>query len=389
MTEAQATTSSSRFQAIDLLRGAVMVLMVLDHARDFFYGMRIWPTDLAATNLLLFGTRFVTHFCAPVFVFLAGTSAYLYGRKHGSAALTRYLAGRGLFLVVLELTVVRLCWFPDPGYHWTLLQVVWALGWSMMALAALQQLPLAVVAAVGAVMVAGHNLLDGIRADHLGGWAPLWKILHLRGQLQPAPGHTFLVTYPLIPWIGVMALGFALGPAFSWPIEKRRSLLLKLGLGASIAFVLLRGLNGYGDPTPWITQARGPLYTALSFLNCQKYPPSLLFLLMTLGPAVCILALCDGRRIPSWASPLLTFGRVPLLFYVAHLGLLRYVSAPLAFARWGATAFQPPPGHAGSPEYPLWATYLAWALILPMLYVLCRWFADLKARRQAAWLSYL
>jgi uncharacterized membrane protein len=384
----------ARTDSIDLLRGIVMVLMVLDHARDFFWGFRFRATDLAVTTVPLFFTRWLTHFCAPTFVLLAGLGAYFYGRRHGPGAVTSYLLTRGLWLVLLEVTVIRLCWIPDPGYHITVLQVIWVLGWSMIALAALHRLPLPALIAVGTALVAGHNLLDGIDHQKLGAVLdPLWTILHRGGRLAPAPGRTVFVSYPLLPWIGVMSLGYALGAIFVRPLEQRRRLLLRLGLGACAAFVVLRALNAYGDPVPWTHQARGPVWTALSFLNCQKYPPSLLFLLMTLGPALCLLALLDrGPAAPARAPllrPLLVFGRVPLLFYVGHLMLLRYTSLPMGLHRWGAAGLKPPPGHAGSPELPLAVTYLAWGLALLLLYPLCRWFAALKARRTDRWLSYL
>jgi uncharacterized membrane protein len=385
---APATTvgRAARTESIDVLRGIVMVLMVLDHARDFFWGFRFRATDLAQTTVPLYFTRWLTHFCAPTFVLLAGVSAYLYGQRHGPASVSRFLFTRGLWLVLLEVTVVRLCWIPDPGYHITVLQVIWVLGWSMVALAGLHRLPRPLLIAVGAALVAGHNLLDVVDHQKLGALDPLWTILHRGGVLTLAPGHRVFVSYPLLPWIGVMALGFSLGPLFERPAAERRRSFLRLGLGACAAFVALRAINLYGDPTPWTPQARGAVFTALSFLNCQKYPPSLLFVLMTLGPALCLLAVLE-RGVS--VRPLIVFGRVPLLFYVSHLVLLRYTSFPIGFARWGGAAFKPPPGHAGSPELPLWVTYVAWALALLLLYPLCRWFAALKARRRDAWLSYL
>ena len=370
-----------------------MVLMVLDHARDMYFGFQVRPTDLTRTTVLLFFTRWVTHFCAPVFVFLAGVAAYLYGVRHGAAGTSRFLVLRGLWLVLLEITIVRLCWVPDPGYHFTVIQVIWALGWSMVALAGLSRLPLPAVGAVGATIVALHNLLDPIRSPMLGRFAPLWTFLHQQGMLRPAPGHMVFVSYPVLPWIGVMALGYTCGALYQRPADERRRWLWRLGLAATTAFVVLRAINRYGDPTPWSAQPRGVIYTVLSFLNCEKYPPSLLFLLMTLGPALCALALLEGKLgsdPPALLRPLLVFGRVPLLFYVAHLALLRYSSVPMAIGRWGAArAFQPPPGHGGSPEYPLWTAYAAWVATLLLLYPLCRWFAALKARRRDAWLSYL
>lgn len=378
---------AARDHAIDWLRGLVMVLMVLDHARDFWFGLREKPLDLATTTVPLFATRWVTHFCAPTFVLLAGVSAYLYGRKHGSAARTRFLVTRGLLLVVLELTVIRMLWIPDPFYHFTLLQVIWVLGWSMVVLAVLSRAPRAVVVAFGAVMVLGHNALDSVKAESFGAWAPLWNLLHERGTLTLAPGRVVAVSYPLVPWVGVMALGYALGPLFEMESSRRRAWLVRLGVGAVAAFVLLRALDVYGDPKPWSMQST-PLFTALSFINCEKYPPSLAFLLMTLGPALLLLASVPERLRAS--RFLLVFGQVPLLFYALHLLLLRYSAVPVAWMRHGASAFRAPPsGTAGSPELPLVYAFVAWVLTLMVLYPLCRRYARLKAAKKSRWLSYL
>src|SRR6266542_2434039 len=228
-----------RTLSIDLVRGLVMVLMVLDHARDFFFGFKPDPTDLVHTNVLLFATRWVTHFCAPVFVFLAGTSAYLYGRRHGREGLFKYLVTRGAWLVVLELTVIRTGWIPELGYHFAVLQVIWAIGWSMIFLAILSRLPVAAVAAVGAIIVGGHNLLDQFDASDHGVWQPLWLLFHKRGILHPASDRMVFVMYPLLAWFGVIALGFAFGSLYERPVDERRRLLLRIGLGATAAFFLL------------------------------------------------------------------------------------------------------------------------------------------------------
>jgi uncharacterized membrane protein len=377
---------------VDTLRGAVIVLMVLDHARDFFCSLAVNPTDLAATSVPLFLTRWVTHPCAPTFALLAGTAAYLRGRDRPAGALSGHLVRRGLFLVLLELTIVRLCLVPDPGYHLTVLSVLWALGWSMVALAVLIRLPPAATAAIGLLLVAGHNLLDGVRVAAPAAASALWKVLHQPGLIALSPEHVAVVGYPLLPWIGVMALGHGLGHILDdADLARRRRRLLSIGLGAVLAFLLLRGWNLYGDPRPWMAQPRGAIYTVLSFFNTEKYPPSLLFLLMTLGPALCALALLDGRPAPRVARPLLVFGRVPLFFFVVHLILLRVASAPFAALRWGDSAFAlPPAGHAGNPEFPLWVAYPVWAATLLVLYPLCRWFATVKSRqRGAAGLSLL
>jgi uncharacterized membrane protein len=382
----------TRHPGVDTLRGAVIVLMVLDHARDFFCSLAVNPTNLAATSVPLFLTRWVTHLCAPTFALLAGTAAYLRGRDRPAGALSGHLARRGLFLVLLELTVVRLCLVPDPGYHFTVLSVLWALGWSMVALAGLIRLPPAATAAIGLLLAAGHNLLDGVRVAAPAAASALWKVLHQPGLIALSPEHVAVVGYPLLPWIGVMALGHGLGHILDDADRaRRRRRLLSIGLGAVLAFLLLRGWNLYGDPRPWMAQPRGAIYTVLSFFNTEKYPPSLLFLLMTLGPALCALALLDGRPVAGLARPLLVFGRVPLFFFVVHLILLRVASAPFAALRWGDSAFAlPPAGHAGNPEFPLWVAYPVWAVTLLVLYPLCRWFATVKSRRRgAAGLAYV
>jgi uncharacterized membrane protein len=381
------TQLAGRDRALDGLRGLVMALMVLDHARDFWLGYRVRPLDLSTTTPLLFATRWITHFCAPVFVLSAGAAAYLYGAKRSGGERTRFLLSRGLFLVLLEVTVIRLLWIPDPFYHFTLLQVIWVLGWSMIALAALSWAPRAFVAAVGAALVLGHNAFDGVRAASFGELAPLWNLLHQRAMLTLAPGHSIYVSYPLVPWIGVMALGYAFGPVLQLPAERRRAICVQVGVGLTLAFVVLRALNGYGDPAPWTSQRSG-LWTVLAFLNCEKYPPSLDYLLMTLGPALVLLGLV------SFESPrlrfLVVFGKVPLLFYVLHLFLLRFVSLPVAIARFGTLALAPPPkGTGASPELPLYVTYLAWLVTLLLLYPVCRWYAQLKATKRRPWMSYL
>ena len=376
-----------RDNAIDWLRGLVMAIMVLDHARDFWNGFRIRPTDLAVTTPGLFATRWITHFCAPVFVALAGTAAYLYGRRRTPAERTRFLLSRGAFLVLLELTVIRIMWVPDPFYRFTVLQVIWAIGWSMIVLAGLSHVPRSVVLGVGALLVVGHNAFDGVHAASFGALAPLWNVIHERAALHPLPGRTIFVSYPLVPWIGVMALGYAFGPVVELDAARRRGLCLRLGGALTLGFITLRALNVYGDPVPWSAQ-KSTVFTLLSFLNCEKYPPSLAYLLMTLGPALLVFAAAPAlSQRTKW---LVVFGQVPLLFYVAHLFLLRYSSILVTFLRVGPAAFLPPPkGPGGSPEFALWVSYVAWLVTLALLYPLCRWYARLKATKKSAWMSYL
>ena len=381
-------SQSYRNEAIDLLRGMVMVIMVLDHARDFWGGYTPYPTDLDVTTVPLFFTRWITHICAPVFVFLAGTSAYLYGVRHKPAELSRFLFTRGLWLVLVELTVCKYVWVPEPGYSMVLIQVIWVIGWSMIVLAGLCFLNVTVVGIIGLTIVLGHNTLDPLVPADFGNAGALWTILHERGYIQLSEGLTWFISYPLLPWIGVIALGYSFGVTVNFSRERRQSLTMRLGLAMIASFLVLRLLNTYGDPVAWTTQSSGP-FTLLSFLNTTKYPPSLLFLLMTLGPALCVLSVFEGWSNGRLRDALLVFGRVPLFFYILHLYLLRFTAIPVSFALYGAEAATPPPGPAGSAMLGLVATYIAWFVAILLLYPACRWFARIKQRRRDWWLSYL
>ena len=388
MTNNRPLQATERNSAIDLLRGLVMIIMVLDHARDFWTGITPDPTNLDTTSASLFFTRWITHLCAPVFVFLAGTSAYLYGSRRSSGQLSWFLLSRGLWLVFIEFTLCKYVWIPEPGYSAVLLQVIWAIGWSMVALSALCFLGVTAVGAIGLVIVAGHNLLDGVTPADLGSLAPLWTVLHEGGMLQITDSLLWVVAYPLLPWIGVMALGYCFGVTVTLPTTQRQTLYFRTGLLLIGLFLALRAGNFYGDPAPWSAQDT-PGFTVLSFLNTTKYPPSLQYLLMTLGPALCLLAWFESWSRGPVFNALLTFGRVPLFFYVLHLYLLRFTALPVSVARFGEEAASPPPGPAGSAMLGLWVTYLAWILAIAILYPACRWFAGVKARRKDWWLSYL
>ncbi|HET9794280.1 MAG TPA: heparan-alpha-glucosaminide N-acetyltransferase domain-containing protein [Thermoanaerobaculia bacterium] len=381
-----------RVDSVDVLRGLVMIVMALDHTRDFFSNARFDPLDLARTTPALYLTRWITHFCAPVFVFLAGTGARLsLSRGRSPADLARFLWTRGLWLVVVEATIVSFSWSFDPGFHTIVLQVIWAIGWSMAFLALLVRLPSGVVGAIGIGIVAGHNLLDRIRPAEFGPAAWIWNVLHVPSWhpiAQPG-GHAFMLVYPLIPWVGVMAAGYAFGGVYGWEPGRRKRFLLRLGAGLSLLFVALRWANVYGDPRPWAPQKTAVL-TAMDFLNCEKYPPSLLYLLMTLGPAIFLLARLE-RPAGAVASKVVVYGRVPFFYYVLHIPLVHAMAIAALIFRYGPGVFssgpgKPPPGGIG---FGLPAVYLAWALAVAILYLPCRWFAALKARRRDAWLSYL
>lgn len=388
------SSSRVRIESIDLLRGIIIVIMALDHVHDFFGALDASPTNLATTTAELFFTRWITHFCAPVFFLLTGTSACLTLQRMSKAQLSRFLLTRGLWLIVLEVVVMRFALQFNVDYHITLLTVLWALGWAMIVLAGLIHVPTGALIALGVAMLAGHNLLDGIQADAFGTLAPLWSVLHAPGFVHTGT-HAVLVAYPLVPWLGVTALGYALGHSYGWSTERRRALLLRLGLGLTLGFVLLRLLNVYGDPQPWSTQ-RSSLWTLLSFLNTQKYPPSLLFLLMTLGPALLLLRAFDAHT-PRLLRPALVYGKVPLFFYVLHFYLIHLLAVVACYLRYGDVSgmfrspdishfpFTAPPGwDAGLP-----AIYLLWACVVLALYPLCRWYAGVKQRRKDWWLSYL
>lgn len=379
-----------RLESIDLLRGVIMIVMAIDHTRDFF-GNGQNPTDLATTTPALFFTRYITFFCAPVFFLLTGTGAFLSLRRKSSSELSRFLFTRGLWLIFLETVVLRCLGYQfNVDYRVTMLLVLWALGWSMITLALLVRLPLWVSAVFGVVLIATHNLLDGVQSA-----SPLWAILHAPNFVINTPRVSVFVAYPLIPWIGVTAVGYSLGQVYRWSPERRRQFLLQLGLALCVAFVALRAINVYGDPVPWTAQPTRP-FTLLSFLSLNKYPPSLLFLLMTLGPALLFLAWMD-RRTPRLLRPALGFGKVPLFFYVLHFFLLHLVAVVVCLLRYGSAhwmfespdvahyPFSSPPGWG----YSLPIVYLVWACVIIATYPLCRWFAALKQRRTDAWLSYL
>jgi uncharacterized membrane protein len=389
---AQQASGRVRLDSIDLLRGLVIVIMALDHARDYFSNVRFGLTGLDQVSASLFFTRWITHICAPVFVFLAGTSAFLYqARGRSRADVSHFLLTRGLWLVVLELTVVRWAWTFNLSYTSELLfvQVIWVLGISMIVLAGLIYLPMPAVAAVGIAMVLGHNLLDGITPESLGALGPLWIFLHVQAVIPLGDSQNLLVAYPLVPWIGVMAAGYAFGTLLLRPERQRRRTLLMLGGALTLAFFIIRAVNVYGDPSPWTAQETAGR-TVLSFLDTTKYPPSLQFLLMTLGPAIVLLALFE-RLTGRVARAVTVFGRVPLFFYVLHLYLIHALALMVGvLAGFDPRQFlhlwmQLPEGWG----YGLPVVYLVWVGVVLALYPACRWFAGVKARRREVWLSYL
>ena len=384
-------SATGRLAPVDTLRGIAMILMALDHVRDFFGVPGVSPTSLAQTTVPLFFTRWVTHLCAPTFFLLTGTGAFLARGRRTIPELSWFLFTRGLWLIFLELTLIRCVGYQfNADYQVTMLVVIWALGWAMVLLSALAWLPTPAVLIVGLVMIAGHNLLDGVRSAH-----PLWVVLHSPGFVVNRPGFVVFVAYPLIPWIGVTAAGYALGQVYQWDAEKRRRFLLQCGGALLAAFGVFRSLNIYGDPAPWVKQPASAMIL-VAFFNVTKYPPSLLFLLMTLGPALLILRAVD-RDAPRVLRPALVFGRVPLFYFVLHLTLIHLLAVILCYAQngsahWmfespnlGAYPFTPPPDWGLSLPW----IYLLWIVVVVMLYPLCSWYAGVKRRQTTPWLSYL
>ena len=389
--------TNSRITSIDLIRGAVMILMAIDHVR-VYSGIPVGGPTLGT-----FFTRWVTHFCAPAFIFLAGTSAFFYTRRH--ADLSRHLLIRGAWLVLLELTFLRIAWtFNFDFAHYEMAGVIWCIGWCMILLAGLVKLPLGVVGTIGLVIIAGHNLLD----PYLGTLVPefgssslsgLWKILYLgffAGPIQfGEDGPNLIVLYSIIPWIGVMAVGYAFGKILTMEKVRRNLACLAFGLGAIALFLLLRGFNFYGDPRPWNPLAQGPIPPLLALLNTSKYPASLAFLLMTLGPTIALIPLLNGARnaLARWIT---VFGRVPFFFYVLHIPLIHALALVVSKLRMGEVSpwlfSNHPMGNPPPPDGYMWSLpllYLVWAVAIVILFFACRWFAGVKARKSSWWLSYL
>lgn len=401
-------TSTLRFDAPDLLRGIVMVVMLLDHTRDFTHAdaLKFDPTDVIQTSVVLFFTRWITHYCAPLFALLAGNAAsFQHQRGKSTRELSAFLFKRGLWLCLIELVVIRALMFWTVAPTFFFLQVIWAIGVSMICLAVMVRLPKGLTLAIGAALIVGHNIFDAIHVpDWTGPGSPgpsalgkLWMFLHQAGAFPIAgwPSPIVITQYPVLPWIGVMALGWVFGDVYTLSAERRRRLLAIVGLALTLSFIFLRATNVYGDPSAWSSQ-RSPSFTLLSFLNATKYPPSLLFLLMTIGPGLMALAWFDrvgpGER-SRFARTLITFGRVPLFFYVLQWAYAKSAGFMLAaaFGRDTSLFFQSLFEWAWNERvgFSLGVTYAIWIVGALLLYFPCRWFADLKARRTDWWLSYL
>lgn len=387
----------SRIYSLDLLRGLVMIIMALDHTRDFFHYDAFLhdPLDLKTTTAALFFTRWITHFCAPVFVFLAGTSIYLQAIRKSKTELSSFLLKRGLWLIFVEVIIITFAWTFVPTFSVLVLQVIWAIGISMVLMALLIHLPYFVILSLGLLIVAGHNIFDYIPSTQHGF---MWDLVR-NGNFathELVKGHLLTIIYPFLPWLGLMMLGYCIGKIFapSFDPAKRKKILAWSGGGLILFFVLLRFLNIYGNPNLWAVQTT-PLFTLLSFIDVHKYPPSLLFMCMTIGPALLFLSIFENvyNKITRIIS---VYGRVPFFYYVLHFYFLHILCMFLFLSRGHSITENTLPIFGipfrfliAGEGYSLTIVYVIWISLVIALYPLCKWFSDLKKRKQYWWLSYL
>ena len=392
---------SYRIDSIDLLRGLVMIIMALDHTRDFFHkgGMTSNPLDLATTTPILYFTRWITHFCAPVFVFLAGTSGYFQSLRKNKKQLSEFLITRGLWLVFVEIIIFNFTFSFDIHYGLIGLQTIWSIGISMVILGLVDWLPFNVIFVLGAIIVVGHNALDFYEANIQGmqggpGW--LYSLLHQPGLYKLWDGHSLFILYPFLSWSGLMMMGYCFGKLFlSYEGRPRKKMLTWLSLGIILFFVIARATNKYGDPGHWTTQ-KNALFTFFSFMNVQKYPPSLLFMCATIGPALLFLALAGNTR--NRVKKFITvYGRVPFFYYILHFLLIHLLSGAFYLLRGHSFAEGLAPRPLLIPKfvaptegYSLFVVYVIWICVVLSLYPLCKWFSDYKLKhKEKWWLSYL
>ena len=397
MTPASPLTEKPRIASIDIMRGIVMVIMALDHTRDYFHidtGL-FDPTDLTKTNPILFFTRWITHFCAPTFVFLSGVSASITRQRKSKKELSIFLLTRGLWLIVLEFTIVRFGLVFNLYYDFVIFQVIWAIGASMVVLSALVYFSERIILIIGLVIVFGHNILDLVRLTPEDNGFAWWVIVRRAGSFSVA-GNFTLVPYPLLPWLGIMTTGFGLGVLYDSNVksEERKKILFRTGIGAILLFILLRSFNIYGDPSYWSVQ-KDALFTLMSFINVTKYPISLLYALVMLGPVLIILSWMENLPYGK-LEPFRIVGRVPLFYYILHFYLL-HIAGLAAYmvshdVSWGEVDFHFSKGFGGIPSgagFQLEWVYVAWISVVLILYPLCKWYYRYRNRHSYWWLSYL
>jgi uncharacterized membrane protein len=393
-----AVAGKTRIASIDIVRGLVMVIMALDHTRDFFHAdvALFDPTDLTKTNPALFFTRWITHFCAPTFVFLSGVSAYISTQRKTTQELSRFLFTRGLWLVILEFTVVRFGIVFNLYYDFIIFQVIWVIGASMMVLSALVYLPQKTILGLGLILIFGHNLLDAIRISPGEPGHFLWAIMQQSGFFPVATGHVVLAAYPLLSWLGIMLAGYGIGFIYDRGFEaaQRRRILIYSGIACMAIFIVLRFTNAYGDPSPWSAQ-NNLTFTLLSFINVTKYPVSLLYTLLMLGPVLLILPLIENVKAKA-VEPLRIIGRVPLFYYILHFYLIHISSLILYMISqgksWSELDFNFSAGFGGIPAgagYTLPWVYVAWICIVSALYPVCKRYYRYKSQHTQWWLGYL
>jgi uncharacterized membrane protein len=391
------TISKSRISSIDLLRGIIMVIMALDHTRDFFHDQAMLddPLNVLTTTPVLYATRWITHLCAPTFVFLSGISIWLQSQRKNKQELSRFLITRGLWLVLMDLTIITLGTTSNYHFEFFVIQTLWAIGISMFIMGFMIKLPFRAVLVIGLLIVLGHNSLDWIEAQQKD--LPfLWHLMHQQGAFSLWGSHKLFIFYPFLPWSGLMMLGYCCGTIFTRYDETQRSkLLLRLGLGIVVFFVLLRFTNLYGDPLHWSSK-RNTLYSFLSFMNVQKYPPSLLYMCATIAPGLIFLALVKNTK-GALARFFIVFGRVPMFYYVLHFYTLAVISDTIFFLR-GHTLDQGLKGVEGFPYkfvlpgegFSLGVVYLIWIAVVVSLYPLCKRYDRYKSTHpEKKWLSYL
>ncbi|MBI2731007.1 MAG: DUF1624 domain-containing protein [Sphingobacteriales bacterium] len=401
----QPTITKNRFQSIDVLRGLVMVIMALDHVRDFLYkadlskaaDAALDPTNMQTTFPALFFTRWITHFCAPIFVFLAGTSIYLMCQRKTKAEISSFLFKRGLWLIFVELIIISFSWTFNPFFNLFVMQVIWAIGISMLLLGVLIHLPVKAIFIIGLVIVAGHNIMDiptvsaGLKGSFLSD-----LIYFSNFSVHPLWGdHFVIIVYAFLPWTGVMLLGYCFGMFFKKEVDPlyRRKMLIRIGTGLVLLFIVLRIINVYGDPLPWSSQPRGPVYSFLSFLNLNKYPPSLMYLCMTLGPGILFLAFIEKVQ-NKFTAIFNIYGRVPMFYYILHFYFIHLIVVVVFYAQGFGTKDIVPEGipfffKPNGLGFGLWGVYAVWAALVIGLYPLCKKYNQYKSTHSKWWLSYL
>jgi len=387
-----------RIQSIDLLRGLVMIIMALDHTRDFFH-ITAWtddPLNLQTTTPLLFLTRWITHFCAPVFVFLAGSSIYFQALRKSKKQLSLFLLSRGLWLVLIEVVIINFAFSFDISYGFIGLQTIWSIGISMIVMAAVIWLPFPLILALGSLIVLGHNSLDFYEAKHTGQYDFFYSLLHRQQGFPIDEQRQLVILYPFLSWAGLMVMGFCFGKLFlHYEGAARRKMLLWLGFGVIALFIVIRVIDFYGDPGRWQQQS-SLLYTLFDFIDVQKYPPSLLYMCMTIGPAILFLAATEGaaNRLSKFIT---VYGRVPFFYYILHFFLIHILSGifflasgnTMADALKAAGKFQLPLFIIPGKGYDLWVVYIVWLAVIFLLYPVCNWFSKYKQTHKQWWLSYL